>query len=42
MKTLNDFPVINEFSVTTPEFIPMIDDDLEEYDYSNDIPVLER
>jgi len=50
MKTLNDFSNINEFSATNPEFIPMtiLDDlktedteDTEEYDYSDDLPVLE-
>ena len=35
MKTINGFPVINEFSVTTPEFIPI-------EDYSDDLPVLKR
>ena len=39
-KTLNDFPVINEFSVTCQEFIPMglLDDD----DDTDELPVLER
>ena len=40
MKTLNDFPVINEFPVTYQEFIPMglLDDD----DDTDELPVLER
>ena len=39
-KTLNDFPVINEFPVTDQEFIPM--DLLEDDDDTDELPVLER